>query len=441
MILEAVESIASEFTQDNKLITIPADSILANVNVSSAIAHDSINGIDNRIASILNNEISFIKGDIVPLIKEYGKYVAEFLESNSTINPLAEVKIVIATVPEVIEELITRGYINLNGAKIGNIDTNTLTMPELDGPAIRQYMTLDGGQLSKIGEAFSSTVTNDELVRIYNTYLKNISNTNPNYTNLGSKVNSERHGFDLFVLSILVKNLKNNYIDGVRVSENVYTNILLNLDAVLDAKISYFINSLKAYSNVGRLVIKSTGLNDIVINGDVYDKYLDELDGDPEVIYGGIISGKHTLSLTDVTDNKKEYYDNWVRYSKSVVVKQSLGNIEKHRVAYRLAMTRLINEYMNDDIKETIGLGLLSNINNIIVAFMNDEEPMELLQINHIVEEIVTKILFSETNAHKFLSYMKHYSMMDKSITAKDAATYASVDIILDFLLTQVEIS
>ena len=434
-----IKSVANELTSKNKRVIIPAGSMLMTVNPVNVVENGNMEGLDTKIANVLSNELNNIRNNILPLIKEYGKFVNDSINSRLNSNPLKDVNIYTVELPLVIGEMISRNIINLNGDKNRRINDKSLVLTRPDVSKIKEYLNYGSGQMESLIRNFVSGIPDTELVRIWETYLLNISSMNNNYVTIGSKVNNGVYGLDLFVLSILVKNLIKVIPDTVRVPVSVYNDAIVSLDAVLDNKIAMFINAMEANTKVGKVILKANGINEVVVVKDNYNKFLNE-NGVPEAIYGAVLSNVTSLDIINLTKDKDMYVNKWDTYIKNEYIKAKLGTLEQHRLAYRLGVTELFNNFMDEELKASIPSNIVDNINDVIIAFLNSKKPEKLFDINDIVEDFVTEVLFGHTNAEEFIKYMKHYSRLNPNITAKEAATYASADLVTDYLLTMIEI-
>jgi len=434
-----IKSVAAELTSKNRRVVIPAGSILTTINVVDVVESNKLEGLDVKIANILSNELNNIRNNIKPLILNYGKFVNDSINSRMNSNPLKNLNIHIMELPLVIGEMVSRNMINLNGDKNRKINDKSLVILRPEVSKIREYMTYGSGQMESLLRSFISGIDDVELVRIWDTYLLNVSSMNNNFINISSKVNNGIYGLDLFVLSILVKNLIKVVPDTVRVPVSTYNDAMISLDIVLDNKIAMFIKAMESNNAIGKVIYKTNGINEIVVIKDNYNKFLND-NGNPESIYGAVLSGIESLSLTELMKNKDSYNTTWDNYIKNENIKQKLGTLEQHRMAYRLGVTELFNNFMDEELKSTIPDTIVNNINDIIITFLNSKKPEDLFNINEIVEEFITDVLFGHTNAKEFFGYMKHYSRLDPNITANEAATYASADLVTDYLLTAIEI-
>lgn len=434
-----IKSVAAELTSKNKRVIIPAGSMLTTVNVVNVVENGSMEGLDTKIANVLSNELNNIRNNILPLIKEYGKFVNESIASRLNSNPLKDVNIYTVELPLVIGEMISRNIINVNGDKTRRINDKSLVLTRPDVSKIKEYLTYGSGQMESLVRGFISNISDNELVRIWDTYLLNISSMNNNFITMGTKVNSGIYGLDLFVMSILVKNLVKVVPETVRVPISTYNDAIVSLDAVLDNKVAMYIKAMEANTNIGKVILKGENLNEVIVIKDNYNKFLNN-GGSPEAIYGAILDKVSSLDINNLTKDKDMYTNKWDTYLKNESIKAKLGTLEQHRIAYRLGVTELFNNFMDDDLKSTIPDEIVNNINEVTIAFLNSKKPEKLFDVNDIVEDFITEVLFGHTNAEEFIKYMKHYSRLNPNITAKEAATYASADLVTDYLLTMIEI-
>lgn len=437
---EIIKSVASDLTNNNKYVNIPAGSALSIINPINVVEKNDMSGLDIRLANILSNEINMIRNDILPLIKEFGMFVTESLNKKLAVNPFKDVNIYTAELPEVFEELVARNVIKVNGDNTRTLSNSNLIIPTPTPAKIREYLVYGSGGIQEMIKSFTSFISDDELVRIWDTYLGRISADNTAYISLGYKVNSSIFGLDLFILSIIVKNLLTTIPEGVRVSNGMYQDTISTLDVVLDNKISRLITLINSNTNIGKVIYKADSLKEVIVIKSTYDDFLNK-DGSPEIIYGAVLAGAKTAGVTTLVDNKDNYAKKWDEYVNSVTIKQKLSSLESHRLSYKLGVTDLINNSMTDRVKSMIPVEIVSKIDEVIINFLNNSKTEHLFNVNRVAEEIVAGILFGHTNAQEFIGYMKHYSKLNPDISPKEAATYASADLVVDYLISQLEIN
>lgn len=435
-----IESIANNLSTNNKTLVIEPGSMLSTLNIGKAAYDSSFNGLDVKIASILSNEVNNIRNNIIPLIKEYGNIITKSLNYKLVNNVFKDVNIYSAKLPDVTLELLSRGVIKDAGDAVRTLSNKSVIIPNPGIDKIREYLIYGSGQMESLVNNFTMNISDVELNRIWDTYLANVTSDNSNFVTLGYKVNDGIYGLDLFVLNILVKKLLTEIPDNVRVSSGVYQDTILSLDAVIDAKIIKLENMLKVQKNLGKLIYKSNSFKEIIVIESVYNQYLKE-DGRPEALYGYALDNAGTsVSIVNIKEKEDAYITRWNSYVSNENMKHKLSTVEHHRMAYRLGMTELVNNFMSEDLKEQVPYHILADIGDLVIEYMNSVNSNELLDVNKTVDFIIAKIMFKHTNTATFIGYMKEYSKMDNTLTPKQTATYASMDLILDYLLTQVTI-
>lgn len=433
-----IEATAAQLTKEGKYLVIPAESGLRTINPVSVVEENRLNGLDIKLANILGNEITNIKENIIPLIKTFGTEVTEAINKKNQINPLDNVNIYTAELPYVFEEMISRNMIKTDTTISRSMSPATVIIPTPSADKIREYLIYGSGQIEKLLKEFTDSVSDKELVRIWETYLNRVSNDNPNYTTLGYKVNDGIYGLDLFIMSILIKNLVNILPEGVRTGNNNYREAMNDLDVVLDLRIGMVAKLLDVQAKGSKLIYKSNGLKEVIVIKDTYDKFL-ENGGCPEAIYGAILSDVKTGLDQSILNKKDLYIDRWDKYVSDLTIERQLGSLNTHRIAYKLVLLGIINDHMSEDVKESIPEEIMDNLDTVINDYIHNTKNEDLFNVAFIAEDIFSNVLFRHTNTKEFLGYMKQYAIMDPNINPKVAATYASMDLVTDYLLTQIK--
>jgi hypothetical protein len=77
----------------------------------------------------------------------------------------------------------------------------------------------------------------------------------------------------------------------------------------------------------------------------------------------------------------------------------------------------------------------------MLQAMLSGKESSFLMDVDFISKEVVGVILVPETNFYRFVNYMLEFSRINPSISGKDAASLASAEVIMDYLLQQVTVN
>ena len=79
---------------------------------------------------------------------------------------------------------------------------------------------------------------------------------------------------------------------------------------------------------------------------------------------------------------------------------------------------------------------ILDNIDRLL----DDTSDEEISEVSEMCSKIVGKIVFMDTRFDKFIESMDKYKESTKGLSTNDIAALATVDLVVDFLIEQVEV-
>lgn len=434
--IEKLKIIADNLTTDGRSLSIPASSVLTSrINGSEKIA--------SSIAETLGRELWYIKGKVIPAIKEYATIVKNKIEAGKEPSILSKYNIAIMEIPE----FISLGYERNLYTKLTNVTLprgGVLRIPTVPPTVIRtQYLKSDIPSISNAISTYAAVFTDQFLASVWEKYIENISIDNSAFGMLGREVANGIPGSELFALTILLPNIKSNPPEGARArSVDIFDMYINAVTTLVYSKLDAFVERYNMYERREILVSTMSNYETVaLVPRTMYTKFINE-GGSPEVIYGHLIANgpkTATYSYSDVVDNADNNIKTWENEVKKerIVAKQN----EKHRykMAYVLCMDEMFSNYFDAATISELGF-IKDTYNTHITSLTNNVTDETLFDIPGFAERAIGTLVFAHTNTYRFLQYMRDAAALDHNITPNEAASYASLQLIIDYLLTQVTV-
>jgi len=432
-----IEIVANELAAQGMVIDILPGSIFEAIEVP--MSNDNVVGaITTAISGKMKNELMLIKGKLLPLLTDVEKHMNNKLSEHRDIPDTAKYSIIEFKTPTILNELIDNGTITSKRQPL-SLPVSTLSIPTPDKSVIREMFKHNLTSLDKYTANIVKLYTDEDLLKLWDKYLINISKSNTNIDTLG--INTIGKLNDIIMLYVAVYNLKDNKPSNVNITIDAYTKHMNFLYLELLNYLAVGIENIALNKRLKKLVLSIRDEYTIVVDSDLYAQLLAE-GYTAEAMLGMLLSGD--VSTSDMLyDNIKIKADKYIKLWDNKVKLSRMSNvtadIKKYKTLYDIVIRDVYDNILPKDLKEIVVVdketasielaNILANIN-----------ASSLLDINHIANIIVANIMFPNTNFSTFTNYMIEYSKLDKTLSASQAASFASFELILDYLLQQVNV-
>ena len=285
-----------------------------------------------------------------------------------------------------------------------------------------------------------SKYSDEELFKVWDKYLTNISKSNNELSSLS--FNSILRMEEIVLLYILCINLKDKKPANVVSPDNVYNDVMSHLELELLNYLAIGLDTLATYRRLNRLVIDIKDKYTIVLDKVILDQIATE-SFNVEVILGMLIRGNLSASemlYPNIVANADKYLAEWSNLVKldRMAVKQKEGAM--FSTIYHLALKDLYENMIPGDLKE-YAVYTFEEATEVLNEKLKVLPLSDLTNINYMAREIVAHLIFPTSNFHRFTDYMIEYSKLDSTLTQQDAAGFAVLDILLDYLTGQINTS
>lgn len=428
MLQNTLELIAKEVANKGQYIHVKDNSVFEAINSIASDVDDRT--VSFNMATKINNELILIKNKLRPLMNEIAASIETKLGETKIESNLSKYKINTVTYPSVIDELIELKEVQTVRTP-NDIGTSSVIINVPNVEDVRKMFTHFNSSVNIYISNIVSKKSDSDLIALWEKYLSPISNTNPNINSMGFGVVDRVE--DLLLLHTLLRNLLSNTEADNKRTEML--NLLLN---EVNNYLAIVKENILNNRSTGQLIV-SVKDNTAIVDDVLYKQFIEE-GNTPEVIIGYILKGDNQLAsslYTNIVKDKQEYLDIYNSKVKMETYQEANNNIKRYKLVYDIVFEDVFNNQIPEDLKEhqcSDYITCKAKLDEIV----NNYQPDELTDYNLVARDMVGKVLFPNTNFLHFAKAITSYTKLNDKLTPQDAATIASLDFILDFLLEQV---
>lgn len=430
---DIIEIIAKELAAKNKIVTFNQGSIFESLSSSIATPED-LNAVCKAISGKLVNEVTLIKTKMIPFMVNVVAVIDSKIKKYQPDSEAAKYKIEEFDVPAIVNELKNRNEVTLKrpvreyGIAVLSIPTPTENIKEL--------FTQEHPILNSLGQQVVNKYSDEYLTNLWDKYLSNISKSNINLNKLPFNLLLSMD--DLVLLYLLVVNLKDNKPSGVPSSDSVYKDIMNHFYLEILNYFAMALDTLETYRRLNRLVIDIKDKYTIVVDKKVLNEVIDS-SFNVEILLGMLVRGNLSASemlYPNIVVNADKFRAEWNNLVKldRMSVKQKESSM--FGTLYHLVLKDVYEKMIPKDLEEFVVYDLVKATE--VLEYKLSILPLsDITNTNYMAREIVAHMVFPTSNFHKFTDYMIEYSKLDDSLTQTEAAGFAVIDILLDYLTGQ----
>jgi len=423
-----IKLIAEALANRNKLIEFKHNSVYSALEINPSSSN--LSDVSVMIAGMVKNEIGKIRNLMIPVAKTFISKTEKVLSDSPLPNSLLEYKITERKIPEILQYLKDNGLLP-NVARQIELPSAVLVIPEPKG-VIKDAIQFNNEVLNIMLKTILVQYTDEMLLNIWAKYLGNISSTNDNINRI--TLGDYNTLDDLIVLFAMVQKIKIDRPDGVSAPEGTYITVMDLLYSKISNALLSVIENFKSSTDLNKLVIKARP-KELIVNGDLLDTFL--VNNTMDVLLGLLLSGdaKDYMDMSDISGGAEKYTGIWDHANKLEQLKRASQEVSRYKAAYDMVLTDIINnipEELHDDLT-----CLPRNSIEMLRLVIDRRAGDEVLNISKMSMEIVGKIVFGNSNFGRFTTYMMRYSELNTKLTPEEAATMATIDMVLDYLTDQ----
>lgn len=430
-----VKEISKYMAANNISIRVPNVSILGMVDpinpgrLSKAAIKD--------MSSKLSNELSIYRDSILPLCKKYIVLMKERIESINIANPADSVEVNRWDIPDPIYEANNNNALN-NSNTVSNLTGGNCGYKWLSMTEIRTVIADNAVEPVAISiRDWFNVIGWEEVETVYNRTLTNLSGGNiVNIDNYKNGITNNKYREGLYVLYCLLYMFKNKDIefgtgDNATLRNNV--NYLYN-------KLAYILKSdIEQYSKMVNADILVMDVSKSLVVGAIYDKFLE--DNRIEVLLGYLITANgddRNTSLNAIVTEKELNLKRWDNKVKALEIGKKLEVVSTLKPQYEIAYKEIEKEELTETLKQIAGSNALG-MGTTIQEYVNTLTGEEASDYVKVCEHIIYNTLFKSTGVSDFVKDIRTYTTTIENVSDKEAISYAAVNLVTNYLLTQVE--
>lgn len=406
------------------------------------------------IFSVMRNNIKLARGTVLPMITEYTDQVTETISQKCSQSALAlnivEDKSITILSSSQLKSIVSKEQhrTNYDGIKLPRVHADTPAAPELlellktgqnsFDTLVANWISVNGLELL-VKETYNDIFLKSDMVTEPGLFIK--------YVNISR--------FNVAVIALLLCwGLVKNVQDGIGLSLDEYRKRMEIFSAGCCGVIS---QSISRYERAGKnndMVISypvsnrqfcydDLERNHVVVNGDVYNKFL-EMGGRPEMVFGSYLSDRETR-LGTILEKGEDYiklYNRTLQRGKLTSINNKLSVLQEELRGIAFDVVSKIQKQVGDEEctpEYTLNFTSTKHLENA-------NEYIRTLNNRHLddyygtVRNFICRCFFEGSMV---LDLLDRIDMLDagQDKDINELALVASVDLIVDWLINQVEVS
>jgi len=429
MINESIKLLATELANKGNVIDYKQNSILN-------LAEGSIDEIVVRVASAVGNDVSYYKNSLVPFVKGYHDTVVSTVNSRLANIVLADYSISEIEIPVIIQSYMDRNVVGVSDT-IVDLPVSMLSIPNPGVVGIKNILRSDNSLIESDTLELLSNFTDDQLMDVWDSFLLNVSKSNDSIAML--RIKAPKNINTVALLLVLVDKLKDATPEGIiGISSSEYKRIMTKFYFSLANTLSYIVKGVQHAVKSKRLVNSVTD-KVVYVYGSVYKEYLTK--NNVDALFGLAVdddlSYLPNLYLDSIIINIEKYLTSWEKYIK--LQKLSVNEVSLYRNAYSMTIVKTLEDAPESVKKDIVELSI-GNVENLISKYVKGLDLSELKDTKRISKDIMTDLVLTNKSFTKFVNSMQNYAVTMENAEPDEAASLATLDLILDYLLEQVTV-
>lgn len=191
------------------------------------------------------------------------------------------------------------------------------------------------------------------------------------------------------------------------------------------------------YGTLGPDVSDDPSSNIIYVNGDVYNDWLKE-GGQPEVLFGAALTDKAT-DYQMLLEKKDYYLKVWARQARLRETKVTNQRFSLVVTALRKGVAKQINNLNEDEEIMVTDKGTLHSKLEEVLATVT---PRMIEDLYYTARCVVCRTMFAHApDAERILESIDQINKKDPELEPREAALYATVDLVVDWLAEHIQVS
>lgn len=392
----------------------------------------------SQLGIVLANHVSYATTVVLPVVAEMHDRLKTVLDLEQTCgirsykvekltgSPLFDVDAIVSEIE-----------------KFGNLD------PHAEQKLVLDYKPLNDEEivgLMKIGAdmydgAIDQFVSQVGIATVREVWDVVFSGEHKNFANYdlfrADRETSQARNFTTFLIaSRLIQGADTNpEVTGLAgMSSAKYPVVLRNLMEVSGAALFVALERARAESKAGKLIEKIDGKT-VFVNSSVYDRFMNENNGDVETILGCVVSGAKTFYLPEILENVEKYKTAWT-YHVGIAKQNAKTNM---LVDVRRAVSDFTRQFVRTTDDEVVKANAATVVENMD-AFSKSIYTPALDDVDSLALKAVA-VIFNHCDADKILFGVTEAMRENPGIDKEDALNLSVTKYVAEWFAEQIDVA
>ena len=396
------------------------------------------------IAAHVQNHLQFAKGVVRPVIQELVIEVEERIKALPLSIEYA-LDIVVLDPPEpmispAFEEMVAEfkevAYIPV---------TDYMSLPLLSGAEVLNHMVTGSAETDEAIAVWAAKKGDAYFQHIWEC----VFTASPTLERFDGLIQDRRSGPDAaLTVFLLCKRMYDNPIEGTAMSLPDFNGKIAQLRNQAALRLNHAYEEYARDSKMS-LLIKNYSNQEVVVNGNVYRKWMEE-GGNNAVIFGSMLTDRPAKFVMDLDGKRAELLALWERHNQMLTV----GERNRRFVRYKeILRSGLLNLTAGEGLQRCFGHLAQGEV---LVTTNQAEYQQFLTNVDHFVDAVreqdfknlwelslqaVCQCVFFYTDADKLLSGIERACLGNEGIEIREAALLSLIDYVVDYVCNQMTLS
>lgn len=386
-------------------------------------------------ADAVRGHISFAKNVVAPKVGEYISLVEEDI-AQLPVSGLNKFEIKQYKLPEVFEAPGFRESLTLFKETPFEEPTFDLDLADLEEQTIQGLLQTGSGSIDGLIQDWLARVGMDFIYNVYSTVFQIKPNEDPNYSKVVSlrKLMDDKVTGEDFTLAVylLANKLFDNPPEDTPHSLEEYNERIIKLRNQSGNKLYRLdLEVEQAYRN-DKLVKAVISNHEVLVYTAVYEDWITG-GGDNDILLGSLVSESTYYTLDRLMEDAEALKARWEAYKK-IEEKAAINN---KFVYIKESLTRNFNKLLAEC--ENKSAAERSTCNAIFKEELALVTLDEISQICDVSLKLVSRSMFYNTDAERILTSIEKNAKENPSITPREAALIATIELITDWVSAQMK--
>lgn len=427
--------------EDKHVVDVPSTVEITNNSSVDILPNQHHMVLDNVVeegAKAVRTQLKLCRNVITPLHEELVEAVRGLLSEK--FNPaLAGFAVIEERYPDLVSEgsflALIEEYAKTN---VGSIDA-TLKFGERTTEQLRELMHTGFKSTDEAIDLFLATKGDGWLAEVWADYYNGAENRTFKDVMASLQSKSEVEGVETAIaVHLLARGLLENPAEESGLALTQYNSVLRDIRNSTGSFI-YIRLSAANQARGADLIIRRVVGNQVTVDGVLFDKWINA-GGDVDVLFGLAVSKLKLYSIKDLEEKRERLLKSWVDYVKLA----NATNTSNKYQAVRTTLASAFAKQLEAEAGEAAQYGAERNIKEIYTLFVNEMRKLsdtELQDINDAVLKLLCASRFKDTDAYKLMSRIAFHRKDNPSLSAREAATIATIEYITDWTYSQIRVT